>query len=254
MEGLRLERVDTEEALVEAVTSGQYVAGVALQDDLLARFTEGRKPRISLYFTSDAPAEIRGAIEVLIQELAYVQVGQPLSLEISEEILGPDRVGIQLPPRDRLRPLFAVVLIMTETFFLATLISDEIERRTIRALLVTPMSVKDLVVAKGIVGISLAVGQAAFFMAVVGGMNVQPLVILVALLLGGVMVTAVGFLIASVAKDMMSVMGWGVLALVPMILPSFTFLFPGAMSGWVKAIPSYYLVDTVHLAANFGSG
>jgi len=26
------------------------------------------------------------------------------------------------------------------------------------------------------------------------------------------------------------------------------------ISGWVKAIPSYYLVDAVHRAANFGSG
>jgi len=31
-------------------------------------------------------------------------------------------------------------------------------------------------------------------------------------------------------------------------------MFPGAVTGWVKVIPSYYLVDTVHRVANFGAG
>ncbi len=190
----------------------------------------------------------------MIKELAYLQIGQPLAIEVSEEILGPDMVGMQIPPRDRLRPLFAVLLIMTETFGLAYLISEEVERRTIQALLVTPMTVKDLFAAKGIIGISLAFGQAILFMAIVGGMSEQPLIILAVLLLGAMLVTGVGFLMASLAKDMMSVMAWGVVAFIVLIIPTFSIMFPGIISGWVKVIPSYYLVDTVHRAANFGAG
>ncbi|GAH29320.1 unnamed protein product, partial [marine sediment metagenome] len=51
-------------------------------------------------------------------------------------------------------------------------------------LLVTPVSVKDLFAAKGITGVSLAFVQAALFMAIIGGMSRQPLIILTALLLG----------------------------------------------------------------------
>ncbi len=253
-EGLEIKMVESEEALVEAVTKGQYVAGVTLPTDMMERFVSGQKPQIKVYFTSDTPEEIKDAVEVVIRELAYLQAGRPLAIAVSEKILGPDMIGIQLPPRDRMRPLFAVVLIMTETLFLATLISEEIERRTIQALLVTPMAVRDLFAAKGIIGVSLAFGQAALFMAIAGGMSEQPLVILTALLLGAVLVTGAAFLVASVAKDMMSVMGWGVVVLIPMVIPSVSILFPGMISGWVKAIPSYYLVDAVHRAANFGSG
>jgi len=28
-------------------------------------------------------------------------------------------------------------------------------------------------------------------------------------------------------------------------------LFPGTVSGWIRAIPSYYLIETVHQATNF---
>lgn len=253
-EGLEIEVVDSDEALREAVTEGQYVAGVALPADMMERLMSGQKPQITAYFASDTPEESREAVGVLIKELAYLQIGQPLAIEVSEEILGQDMIGMQIPPRDRLRPLFAVLLIMTETFGLANLISEEVERRTIQALLVTPMTVKDLFAAKGIIGISLAFGQAILFMAIVGGVSRQPLIILAVLLLGAILVTGIGFLIASLAKDMMSVMAWGVVLFIILIIPSVSIMFPSTITGWVEVIPSYYLVDTVHRAANFGAG
>ena len=37
-------------------------------------------------------------------------------------------------------------------------------------------------------------------------------------------------------------------------LPSVGILLPGAFTGWVKLIPSYYLVEAVHQTANLGAG
>jgi len=217
-------------------------------------FIAGQKPKISVYFASDVPEEIKTTVEVLIRELAYQQTGQALAIEVTEEILGIDMAGMQIPPRDRMRPLFAVLLIMMETFGMANLISEEVERRTINALLVTPVSVKDLFAAKGITGVSLAFVQAALFMAIIGGMSRQPLIILVALLLGAVLVTGASFIIAALSKSFMSVLGWGMVVLIILFIPAFGIMFPGTVTGWVKAIPSHYLVDTVHRVSNFGAG
>jgi len=253
-ESLEIEVVESDEALREAVTEGQYVAGVALPADIMEKLLLGQKTQITLYFASDTPDEIKDAVGVVIRELAYLQIGQPLAIEVSEEILGPDMIGMQIPPRDRLRPLFAVIIIMIETLGLATLISEEVEQRTIHALLVTPMTVRGLFAAKGIMGVGLAFGQAVLFMAIVGGMSSQPLIILTALLLGAVLATGTAFLTASLAKDMMSVMAWSIPVLIILIIPSIGILVPGTITGWVEVIPSYYLVDTVHQAASFGAG
>ena len=253
-EGLEIERVESEELLKDGVTEGQYVAGIALPIDIIESLMSRQKPKVSVYFASDVPTEIKDAVEVLIRELAYQQTGQALTIEIREEVLGPDMLGMQIPQRDRMRPLFAVLLIMTETFGLANLISEEVERRTINALLVTPVSVKGLFIAKGITGVSLAFIQSALFIAIVGGMSRQPLIILTALLLGAVLVTGISFIIASLSKGFMSVLAWGIVILITMFIPAFGVMFPGAVTGWVKVIPSYYLVDTVHRVANFGSG
>ena len=52
----------------------------------------------------------------------------------------------------------------------------------------------------------------------------------------------------------MSVMAWGMLAILLLGLPAFTILVPGLASNWIKLIPSYYLVDTVYRVINFGAG
>jgi ABC-2 type transport system permease protein len=253
-EGIVFETFESEDALVEAVTEGQYAAGVALPPDILDLLASGEKPQITIYSTADTPQEVTDAVEVVIRELAYLQAGQPLAVDISVEVLGPDMLGQQIPLRDRMRPLLAVFLVLFEMIGLAGLITDEVQQGTGRALLVTPMTVSDLFAAKGLLGVGLAFGQAALFMAIIGGLNSQPLIILTALLLGAVLVTGFAFLIASLSRDMMSGLGWGMLILVIFIIPAFGILFPGTVSAWAKVIPSYYLADTVHQAAAFGAG
>jgi ABC-2 type transport system permease protein len=253
-EGLIIDAVESEEALTSAVTDGKYAAGIALPADILDKLEQGLKPLIKLYFTADAPVEVKDAIEVMVTELAYLQTGQPLAIETSAEILGPDKIGEQVPTRDRMRPLFAILLLMFETMGLASLISEEVEYGTVQALLITPMTVIDLFAAKGIMGISLAFGQAVLFMAIVGGLNSQPLIMLTSLFLGGILVTGAAFLIASLAKDMMSVMAWGIVVVIALSVPAFGILFPGTITGWVKVLPSYYLVDTIHQVASLDAG
>jgi ABC-2 type transport system permease protein len=254
-QGLEVHVAESQENLEDGVMAHDYVAGIALPADLLEKLALGEKPRIDLYFASDTAEESREAVSSLIREMIYAQTGQPLTVDFSTEVLpGPDMVGKQIPPRDRMRPLLAVLLIVFETYGLATLITEEVEHRTIQALLVTPVSVKDLFAAKGITGITLAFGQGALFTALVGGLNDQPVIIIVALLLAALLVTGIGFLIASLAKDMMSVLAWGVLALVVLVIPGMGIMFPGVITVWAKVIPSYYVVDTVDRVANYGSG
>jgi len=253
-EGLEIHFADSQEELKDAVIEGDYIAGIAFPADMKETLMAGGKPKVTAYFTSDVPLEYKDAIELLIKELIYERTGQELDIAVKEEILGPDMLGMQIPPRDRIRPMLAVLLLIFETFGLASLVTEEVERRTIQALLVTPVSITGFFISKGITGVSLAFIQAVLFMGVTGGMNNQPLIIITTLFLGAVMVTGIGFIIAALSKDFMSVLAWGMVTLIPMFIPSFGVMFPGAVTGWIKYIPSYYLIDTVHRVANFGAG
>jgi ABC-2 type transport system permease protein len=253
-EGVILRTAASEEALKEAVGQEEYPVGVVLSADILEKLAAGQKDQVRVYFSPGFPDELKDAYVILFEELAFNLVGQPLNVDASEEVLGIDTAGAQIPPRDRMLPLFAVFVLLMETLGLASLISSEIEGRTIGALLITPMRIEGLFVGKGITGVGLAFTQAVILMTVTGGLDREPALILVALLLGALLSTGIAFMIASVARDMMSVIGWGVLAIVGLSIPAFSVLLPGTISDWIKVIPSHYLVDTVHRAANFGIG
>jgi ABC-2 type transport system permease protein len=253
-EGVSLIQVDTKETLRIAVEEGEYIAGIAFSQDFARAIEADEPPQVTLYFPPDVPTATKSAMKALVEGWDIAQTGKDINVDFSEQVMGRDLVAGPIPARERLRALFAIFLIMTETLGLASLITEEVETRTLQALLVSPMNTFELFIAKGITGIALAFSQAVLFMIIVGGLSASPGVILVALLLGSAMLTGVAFLIASVSKDMLSVMAWGLLALIIMMVPSAAVLFPGATAGWMKIIPSYYLFDSVHLAANFGAG
>ena len=247
-EGLEIVTADSEALLQEGVIDGDYVAGVSLPTD------ESDSGEITVFYTSDTVEEVRDFINLLITEMAYQQAGDSLNVSWQPQILGEDRLGDQIPYKDKMRPLFAVMILASETFVLAGLIVEEAERRTGSALLITPMSVKDLFTAKAIMGIIMAFSQAVLFVLVVGGMVEQPVIMLAALFLGAVLVTGLSFLMASVGKDFISTMIWGVPVMLLFSIPALGVIMPGMMSDWVKAIPSYYLTDTIYQSSVFASG
>jgi len=252
--GLQLARVGTDAALRQGVLDGDYIAGVALPPDVMEKFAAGQPADVTLYFAPDVPPEARQAVELAVRELAYQQTGQTLAVNLTGEVLGVDTLSQPVAPRNRMRPMLAVLILMMEMLALANLLAEEAERGTARALMVTPVTATDLFAAKGITGTGLAFVQAVFFIAIAGGLGHEAGLILLALVLGAVLVTAVAFIVASVSRDFMSVLGWGMLAFIIATIPSFGVLFPGAVTGWVKVIPTYYLVDAVHRAANFNAG
>ena len=251
-QGVAFESLEAEAALINAVEAGDYTAGVVLPADFSANMAAGAPTELTLYYAANLPAELREAVEALFSGSGFgASTGAVI---INQEVIGVDRVGQQIPLRDRALPMFAVLILIIETLGLASLIAEERETRTVRALMVTPMNISGLFVSKGIVGVSLAFSQAALLMLVTGGLSQNPLLVLLILLLGSLLVTGLAFLIASFARDMMSVMGWGVAALLILVVPSFTFLAPGLSSDWVQLVPSYYLIDAVDQIVNLGAG
>lgn len=252
-EGVDIEFFDDEDTLKQSVLKGDYQVAIVLPPDIMDTWSSGGKPQITVYYSSTAPSEINAIIVALVKELSYVQTGQPLNFETTEEILGPDMLGNQIALRDRMRPLLAVFILLVEILTLASLIAVEIEQGTARALLVTPLRISELFMAKGILGVGLAFGQSILFMALVGGFSHQPLIVLSALILGSLMVVGVGFLLASLTRDVNSVTGWGMLILILLAVPGFGTAIPGLISDWAKVIPSYYLTDTVSRVVNYSA-
>jgi ABC-2 type transport system permease protein len=255
---IQVKPVESHQALLDQIEADELDAGISIDQAQHDALLAGQPSQIRLLLPAGAPREFIQSMMLLVRtaanEASYTFSGITYSLESEEEVLGPDRVGEPVAARDRLLPMFAIVLLLTETMGLAGLITEEVEQRTLRALRLTPASLSEIFTAKGIMSVGLAFIQTVLLVAITGGLSNQPLLVLLVLLLGALLVTGIGFLIASISRGYMSAIAYGTLALVLFGLPAFNLLFPGTASRWVSFIPTYYLVNALHLLMNFHAG
>ncbi len=162
---------------------------------------------VTVYSDAAVSPEIRGAMGSFVRELAYEFAGRELPVELPAEdeiVLGTDRAGDQVTLRERMRPLLLFMILLMETFAMASLVSTEVAQRTVTAVLVTPARVSDFLLAKAVFGTILSLGQALIVLAMIGGMTTQNWSLLLAtLLLGAVMFTGVALFVGSAGKDFM---------------------------------------------------
>ncbi len=245
-EGLILVEFKNEELLKKA----NLDIGISFPPSFLSDAVLGKKPVVTIYTDAAVPEEIRGAMQGFIREMAYQLAGHELPVDLPAEetiILGQDRMGAQISMQDRMRPLIAFFILMMETFALASLISNEVLQRTVTALMVTPMQVWHFLLAKTIFGTILAMGQTVIVLLFVGAFTVSnwPL-LLVIVLLGSLLFTAVAMLVGSAGKDFIGQLMFSFLFLIPLMIPSFAVLFPGSAALWVRVLPSYPIVRLLY--------
>jgi ABC-2 type transport system permease protein len=241
--------------------------GIVFSDDFLEKILLGEKPTIQIYSSTDVPKEIRNAMSSFVREIAFVMnsvlSGEelepenlfPVSLPDEEFIvLGEDRLGDQIAFRDRLIPLLAFIVLMVETMALASIISVEMQTKTVKALLITPVRLTDLMVAKTIFGSLLAFSQVLLVLLLVGAFGQNALILLTFILLGAIMVTGVALISGTAGKDFMGTLLYSMVFLIPLMVPTFSALFPGSPSFFVQLLPTYGLVEGIMRATVYSQG
>lgn len=233
------------------------LVGLSLPIDVLVRARLGQPVTARVYADAGVPDEVRGAMTSAVRELVATVAGTPLPVAWSTddvEVLGVDRAGAQIPLRERMRPMLAFMVLLTESLALAGLVAIEVSQRTATALLATPARVVDVLAAKGIVGTLLAFAQAVLLLAVTRSFGVGWGALLLATLLGAMLMAAVGMLSGAAGRDFMGTLFTGMAFLLVLAVPAVAVLFPGSAAPWVVALPSYGLIQAMVGASAYGQG
>lgn len=222
--------------------------GILFPDDFATVIAQGERTSVEILTDAAVPNEVRTAVSAFVRETAYSLAGHDLPVKNPIQravVIGEDRAGDQISARETLRPLFAFFVLIVESFALASLIALEVQQKTVTALLVTPARTADVLAAKTLTGTALALGQGLVFLIAVRAFTGNVGALLAATLLGAVMASAVGMISGSSGRDFMGTLFYGMLFLLPLSIPAFSVLFPGAASFWVKVLPSYGIVETM---------
>ena len=100
----------------------------------------------------------------------------------------------------------------------------------------------------------LAFSQAGLVLLLVGAFGYEPLLLLLALLIGSVMTAGFGMLAGSAGRDFMTTIFISMVFIIPMAVPAISALFPGAASFWVQLLPTYGFIETIVGVTAYGEG
>ncbi|MHB1477594.1 MAG: ABC transporter permease, partial [Coriobacteriia bacterium] len=180
--------------------------GIAFPERFIADVATGQDGlTVTVYSDAGVPDEVKGAMRSFVREAAYQLAGRELPIELPAEetiVLGEDRAGTQVTMQEKMRPLLLFMILMMETFSMASLVSTEVLQRTVTAVLVTPAKVGDFLAAKTIFGTVMSFSQALIMLALIGGITAQNWsLMLVVLFMGAIMFTGVALFVGAAGKD-----------------------------------------------------
>ncbi len=243
----------------EGASKQPVAIGLAFPPDFESATAAGETTRVDVLVGGDVPPELRSTVEGIVKEMAYGIAGIPLPIDTSNPdeifvVLGEDRVGDQVTARESFRPMFVFLVLMMEMFVMSSLIAKEIQDRTVTALLVTPARTGDILAAKGISGALSGLVQAVILLLAIDSFGRRPLLVLTLMALGAVMVSGTAMIAGSAGKDFIGTMFYGMVFMIPLLIPAFAALFPGSASVWIRALPSYPLIEGLVGAITYGDG
>ena len=250
-ESLSLKTYDSEAALRADAADGSIDMGLVLPADFDSVIDTG-VIRLKAYVWGESQAKNRAVIPIALADAVREVAGSALPVTIDSVPLGDEA---SLPWSDRLLPLVILYGVFIGGLMLpSSAIIHEKQHRTLEALFVTPATLGDIFLAKGIIAVVLATVMGTLSLTLAGAFSGPVLLIIFIMFLGALLATELGLLAGAWVGDMNTLFavmkGGGIMLFAPAIV----FMFPG-IPAWVGYIfPTYYVVRPVtDLAVNGAS-
>ncbi len=242
---------DSVEALRDAVAdpkddAPRLVAGVHFPADFLNSVTAKRDTTVSVYTDGAGSPALVNFLRAEFRELAFRAAGEPIPVsmpELSDLMVGTEQARSLAPVGHLVRPSLATLLLLFEILLIALLTSAEARSGVASAILATPVRLGHLVLAKASFGIALAFAQVVLLFLLIGALGENTLLILGTLFLGATLAGGCGFFAGSRGRDLLGAVGWSLVFLLPMAVPAIASLLPGSSTLWIRAIPTWPLVE-----------
>ncbi|ADJ26588.1 ABC-2 type transporter [Dehalogenimonas lykanthroporepellens BL-DC-9] len=241
-EALSVSSFDSELALRSAATDGSVDMGIVLPEDFDTAVESG-VIRLKAFVWGESLAKNRAVIPVALADAVRTVKGSELPVDIEQVALG-DEAGLSWS--NRLLPLIVLIGVFYGGLMLPSSgLINEKQNRTLEALYVTPTTLGEIFLSKGIIATTLATFMGVLTLVLSGTFGGQVLLVILVLFLGAIMGTEIGLLAGAWVNDMNSL--FSVLKAGGILLfgPAIVYMFP-QIPTWVGYLfPTYYVVRPV---------
>ena len=127
----------------------------------------------------------------------------------------------------------------------ASSVVNEKEKKTLEALVITPTSMGDVFVAKGLLGIIVSLFAGIAILILNQAFGAEPTLLLLVLALGAIMAVEIGLLLGALLKDWTTLFTVWKTGAIVLFAPAVIYLFP-QIPEWIgKIFPTYYLIQPI---------
>jgi ABC-2 type transport system permease protein len=243
MESINLKQFASESELKETVNTGARDVGIVLERNFDATIYKGELTKITSYIWGESQLKNRAIIGSTFLYRMREFSGKKVPVEIIPVSLG-DKSNI--PWEERLLPLLVLMTIFISGFTLpASSLVDEKQKRTIGALLTTPVTHGELFISKGVMGSMISIIMGIMILLLNQSLNEQLGLIILLLCLGATLASCFGLLLGAFINDIAAlysaIKGLGIFLYGPGIIK----MFPQIPQWLGKIFPTYYIMNPI---------
>ena len=237
------ETYDSVEKLREDVERGALDMGLILPDGFDTSLKSEAETTMDLLVWGESLLKHRTVLAVtLIRQLIAV-AGREIPVDTKLVLLGE---GVNVPWDVRLFPFVVIITILLAGMMVpATSIVQEKQNRTYRALLTTPASLADVLTAKGLTGVILALGVGLLILGINRAFGTHPATLAIVMVASGIFAAVLGTILGVTIKDINTlftvIKGSGLLLYAPALI----FMFPQIPQWIAKLFPTYYMINPI---------
>ncbi len=238
--------------LRRAVEAGAVDMGLTVPQGFDEEVSRGTAIVLPAYVWGESLAKNRGILLATINSAVRQLAGQEVPIHIETTTLGDTQ---SVPWNDRMLPLVLLYAVtMGGIMVPASLLVDEKQKHTLAALAITPTTLGDILAAKGLMGVIMALVMSIVIMLMNQAFGVQPGLLMIVLGLGAVMGALSGLVFGSLVKDIntlfAAIKAIGILLFAPAIF----YMFP-QLPQWIGRIfPTYYMLAPIVEISQRGGG
>lgn len=248
---LSVRRYPDATALRSATELGVVDMGIALPVNFDADISSGQPTTLQAFVWGESSVNHRAAVAISLTGWMRAVAGHETPVTVNTDVIGAEAA---LPWQDRLLPLIVLMSIIFGAIMLpASSLVGEKQQRTLIALSVTPTTMGEVYLAKGLLGILISTVTAVMILALNQALGTSAPLLLLVLALGASFAAAVGVLIGVLVKDINSlfatIKGLGIFLYAPALI----YMFPELPQWLARIFPTYYLIQPVIAITQHGA-
>ena len=252
MEAFIVREYASEAELKEAAQMGAVDIGIVLPADFDVRVAGGQATRMLAYIWGESLVKDRVMLVVAMTAWVRAIAGHESPVEIVTTVLGNTS---SLPWEDRLLPFVVMMSIMFGGMMLpASSLVAEKQKRTLSALAVTPTTMNEIYVSKGLMAVVVSTVMGLVILALNRALGSSMGLLVGVLILGAILAAEFGVLLGILLKDINSLFATVKSMGIVLYAPALVYMFP-EIPQWIgRVFPTYYVIQPVIEISQHGAG